>query len=194
MDEAEFIELLRSAQRQLQRTKVAGFQRRVGLGDLVTDRAENAIEYGFGKGTTCYDSAIIVGDVSVGENCWIGPHCILDGTGGLSIGSWVTVSMGVIIASHSTVGHMLSGGSVPMEKRRTAIGDRVVVGPGAFVGMGVRIGERCVIAPHAVVTRNVPALSIVQGDPAKVIGKIVYDSSESPKLVLHRGKVGRQAT
>lgn len=186
MHQSEFIELLRSAQSHLQRAKIGEFRRRVGFGDLVTERADNAREYGFGQGSTCYDSAIILGDVVVGEHCWIGPNSILDGTGGLTIGHWVTVSFGAMIASHSSVSHMLTAGRQPIETRRTVIGDRVVIGPGAFIGMGVHIGEGCVVAPHAVVSRNVPPSSIVQGDPARVIGRVVIDDDDVPRMVLSR--------
>ncbi len=62
------------------------FRRYVSLGDLLIDRWETAAHYGFGEGTSCCDNVLIIGDVSVGQNTWIGPNCILDGIGGLQIG------------------------------------------------------------------------------------------------------------
>jgi putative colanic acid biosynthesis acetyltransferase WcaF len=40
----------------------------------------------------------------------------------------------------------------------------------AFIGMGVIVGERAVVAARTVVVRNVPAEDIVAGNPARVIG------------------------
>ena len=78
--------------------------------DLLEDRWQRARAYGFGEGTSCYDNVLILGEVSVGRNCWIGPNVVLDGSGGLSIGDHVDISAGVQIYSHSTVARATSGG------------------------------------------------------------------------------------
>ncbi len=56
---------LKALQREPQGEKLSRYRRRVSLGDLLTDRAENAREYGFGEGSTCYDNVLILGDVKV---------------------------------------------------------------------------------------------------------------------------------
>lgn len=50
------------------------------------------------------------------------------------------------------------------------IHSNVFVGAGATIMYGVTIGEKCIVAAGAVVTKNVPAGSVVAGVPAKVIG------------------------
>jgi hypothetical protein len=57
----------------LARERRQRFHRDVSVGDLLTDRWETPREYGFGEGTSCYDNVLILGDVKVGKNCWIGP-------------------------------------------------------------------------------------------------------------------------
>lgn len=52
------------------------------------------------------------------------------------------------------------------------IGDDVWVGHSAMVLKGVRIGDRAVIGARAVVTRDVPADSVVAGNPARVLRSI----------------------
>ena len=46
-----------------------------------------------------------------------------------------------------------------------------MVGPNTIILHSVNIGEGAVIAAGAVVTKDVPAFSIVGGIPAKVIGQ-----------------------
>lgn len=158
------------------------------LGDLVSDRWEKAKRLGFGDSTSIYDTSVVLGDVTVGKNTWIGPYTILDGSGGLTIGDYVTISANTLISSHSSATHMLSGGKFPIERRETKIGNRVVIGPNSLIMLGVTIGDNVVIAPHSVVTRNVRDNAIIGGHPAKPIGKVVYDDEGYPQLVFNRKK------
>ncbi|WP_444685465.1 sugar O-acetyltransferase [Alkalicoccus luteus] len=56
--------------------------------------------------------------------------------------------------------------------RPVTIGDNVWFGGGAIVNPGVTIGDNAVIASGAVVTKDVPANTVVGGNPAKVIKHI----------------------
>ena len=51
----------------------------------------------------------------------------------------------------------------------TYIGKNSVIGVNSIILPGVRIGDHCVIAAGAVVTKDVPDHCIVAGNPAKVI-------------------------
>src|SRR5690606_23942547 len=64
------------------------------LPDLLVDRWQRAELLGFGRGTNIYDSALVLGEVKVGIESWIGPQTILDGSGHLSIGNFCTISAG----------------------------------------------------------------------------------------------------
>lgn len=55
-------------------------------------------------------------------------------------------------------------------KGKTVIGSGVLISNGVMILSGVTIGNGAVIGANAVVTKNVPAFSIVAGNPAKVIG------------------------
>lgn len=50
-----------------------------------------------------------------------------------------------------------------------AIGDNVWIGDKATILSGVTIGDGAVVAANAVVTRDVPAYSVVAGNPARVV-------------------------
>ena len=152
---------------RLRREKREQYQRHVSVGDLLTDRWEIARDYGFGEGTSCYDNVLILGNVTVGRNCWIGPNVILDGSGGeLSIGDYVDISAGVHIYTHHTVRRALSGGVAPVEYAPTRIGSRVYIGPQSIIQKGITIGDGVVIGAMSLVNRDVSSNTKVWGIPA----------------------------
>lgn len=56
----------------------------------------------------------------------------------------------------------------PTRVKFTEIGNDVWIGHGAFIAAGVRIGDGAIVGAHAVVTRDVPAFSVVAGNPAVI--------------------------
>jgi acetyltransferase-like isoleucine patch superfamily enzyme len=148
------------------------FRRTLPFGDYVVDRWAKARALGFGEGASIYDSALVIGDVSVGEQSWIGPGVVLDGSGGLSIGAFCSISAGVQIYSHDSVAWATSGGRAPVERAPTRIGDRCYFGPNSVVGKGVTIGDGCVIGAGSVVLSDLPPGSKAAGAPARVIGAV----------------------
>jgi acetyltransferase-like isoleucine patch superfamily enzyme len=153
------------------------FNRTLPFGDYVVDRWEKANELGFGEGTTVYDSSLILGDVKVGRHTWIGPFTVLDGSGGLSIGSHCSISAGVQIYSHDTVERSLSGGNAPIELAGTKIGSNCYIGPNVVVGKGVTIGDRVVVGANSLVLTDIPSDSKAFGTPCRVVGSSLSDAS-----------------
>ena len=51
----------------------------------------------------------------------------------------------------------------------TVIGNRCHIGGNAMIMPGVAIGDSCIVAPGSIVMRDVPAGSLVVGNPARVI-------------------------
>src|SRR4030095_5352787 len=101
--EETFIRQIKDTYNALRNQMKLKFNRHVSFGDLFTDRWETSRHYGFGEGTSCYDNVLILGNVVVGRNTWIGPNVILDGSGGLEIGDYCSISAGVQIYTHNTV-------------------------------------------------------------------------------------------
>jgi acetyltransferase-like isoleucine patch superfamily enzyme len=145
------------------------FSRTVSFADYFTDRFERARYEGFGEGTSVYDNVLILGDVRVGRNTWIGPNVILDGRGGLTIGDYCSISASVQIYTHDTVRWSTSLGEVAMEIRPTLIGNGVYIGPGSIVEMGVKIGDQAIIGALSLVNRDVPQKARAYGSPARVL-------------------------
>lgn len=166
----EFIAQLRAVYRALQGRKRREFGRHVPFGDLISERSEIAAAYGFGEGTTCYDNVIILGDVKVGRNTWIGPNVILDGRGGLEIGDYVSISAGVQIYTHDSVAWSTSLGVEPMPQSPTKIGHGAYIGPNTVVQRGVVIGDRAVVGAMSYVDSEIPAGMKAWGVPARIIG------------------------
>lgn len=116
-----------------------------------------------------------LGRLSVGRKCFIGDLTTLDVRGKLDLGDFVTLSSGVKIITHITVGypdHPLIK-LYPTREAGVKIENGVYIGTGAIILPGVIIGRESVVAAGAVVTRSVPAQTLVAGVPARQIKKLV---------------------
>jgi len=125
------------------------------------------------SGVTIYDSTTIVGDVIIGDNTWIGPFCSLDGTAGLHIGKYCSISLGCQVLTHDTAKWALSGGKQSYEYEGTKIGNCCFLGSYVVVLKGITIGDHSLIAAGSVVVENVKPYSIMGGVPAKKIGDVM---------------------
>jgi len=148
--------------------KKKDYDRFLSIPDYIIDRWEKAKLMGFGEGTSVYDSCIVMGDVTVGKNTWIGPYTILDGSGGgLIIGDNCNICAGVHIYTHSTVNRVIN--NTEIEKAPVTIGNNVYVGPNTVVAMGCHIGNRVVIGANSFVNKDIPDNTKAFGTPAKII-------------------------
>ena len=168
--ESALAESLRSLWRDRQREVKEQWNRTLPFGDYIVDRWEKAKALGFGEGTSIYDSALVIGAVVVADHTWIGPYTLLDGSGGLTIGSYCSISAGVQIYTHDSVQWALSGGRAELERAPTRIGSRCYVGPNTVIAKGVSIGDGCVIGANSLVLDDIPAGSKAFGSPCKVVG------------------------
>lgn len=128
--------------------------------------------------------------VELGSNIYIGPGAFIHAQGGL------TIEDGVVIAPRVTIytcnHNYLSDSALPFDGamllKPVKIGKCVWIGVNVIIVPGVTIGEGAIIGAGAVVTRDVPALAIIGGNPAKVIGQRdcrVYEKLKSEdKLYL----------
>lgn len=160
----------------LQRKKKKEWDRFLPLGELLIERRDKAKLLGFGKGTTIHDSSHVYGNVEIGQNTFVGPFTILDGTGGLRIGSFCSISTGVQIYSHDTVNYAISGGKDPYEYNTVVIEDNCYIGPNAVIQSGITIKKGTIVGANSFVNKNFPENSKIAGSPANLIN---YNSKKS---------------
>ncbi|MBW2339817.1 MAG: acyltransferase [Deltaproteobacteria bacterium] len=158
------------------------WNRDLPLEELLFDRWERAQKLGFGEDTSIYHNSYVFGDVNVGNNTWIGPFTILDGSGGLEIGSNCSISSGVQIYSHDTVMWALSEGKAEYERRPVRIGNCCYIGSQTVITKGVTIGNHTVIGALSLVSKDIPDNSIAMGAPARIVGEVVRDKKGKVEL------------
>ena len=116
-------------------------------------------------------------DCTLGDDVFIGPFVEIQSN--VKIGNQTRISShsficsGVEIGENCFVGHgvMFTNDKFTEERlewveRPTIIGNNVRIGSNATI-LPVIIGDNVVIGAGAVVTKNVPANSIIKGNPAK---------------------------
>lgn len=113
------------------------------------------------------------GQVTIGDDSYVGAFTVLNGLGGLKIGK------NALIGGHCYIvagNHEHSDLTRPINQQGfisegIVIGNNVWLGAGVKIMDGVTIGEGCIVAAGAVVTSNTEPFSIVGGVPAKLISK-----------------------
>jgi acetyltransferase-like isoleucine patch superfamily enzyme len=110
------------------------------------------------------------GEVALGDYCTL-VRAILSTVGRIAIGDYVLISHEVVIADgFAAVPPDAEPTTLPSADRTVTIGDNVWIGARAVVLGPAQIGEGAVIGAAAVVTRDVPAFTVVAGNPACVVG------------------------
>ena len=109
-------------------------------------------------------------NITVGKNVFINSGCCFQDQGGIEIGNNVLIGQQVVLA---TLNHdLMPEKRANMSPAPIKIGNDVWIGAHATILAGVTIGNGAVVAAGAVVTKDVPANTVVGGVPAKVIKTI----------------------
>jgi acetyltransferase-like isoleucine patch superfamily enzyme len=120
--------------------------------------------------------------VKIGANCFIDPNAILETAypENITLGTDVRVAAGAVVMTHIKPPHFLrDAGIVPTVVQPVLLDDHCFVGVNAVVMPGVTVGRASVVASGAVVTSNVPPLSMVAGNPARVIKRFRSEQTTS---------------
>lgn len=122
-----------------------------------------------GKGVRIEGDCVIWGPgrITIGTGTVINRGVVLDGRFPLTIGNYVSISIQSVIL---TLEHDLSDPNFRALGAPVSLGDRAFIGTRALILPGVSIEENAAVAAGAVVTKDVPAATIVGGVPARMIG------------------------
>ncbi|MGK2863647.1 MAG: acyltransferase [Chitinophagaceae bacterium] len=131
----------------------------------------NAYECSIGDGSKVGAFVEIQKGVVIGENCKISSHSFL--CEGVTIEDNVFIGHGVMFTNDLFPRATNADGSLQTAADWKVIGTLVKkgasIGSNSTILCGVIIGENALVGAGAVVTKNVPANTIVAGSPAKII-------------------------
>lgn len=139
------------------------------------------LRYSIAQSASIHSGCWVTGfQLKIGEHTVINRNCRLDARGGLTIGANVSISPEcyLISSSHDPHSPTFAGSSKPTA---VTIHDYAWLGVRALVLPGVTIGRGAVVGAGAVVSRDVPPLAIVAGNPGRVIGH----RQAEPSYTLH---------
>jgi UDP-2-acetamido-3-amino-2,3-dideoxy-glucuronate N-acetyltransferase len=129
-------------------------------------------------------------NVQIRENAKIGAHCILSKDvyidHSVSIGDRCKIQNSVSVYNGVTIGNdvfvgpnaVFTNDKVPRAFNAewkitpTVIKDGASIGANATIVCGIELGEYCMVASGAVVTRSVAPYTLVMGNPARPVAKI----------------------
>lgn len=105
--------------------------------------------------------------LEIGDDSWIGDFVELYTLGDIKIGKSVCVSQNSYICTGS---HDLRSPAFDIYAKTITIEDQAWVASDVFVGPGVTIGYGAVIGARSTIMDDAPPLSIMTGNPARVVG------------------------
>jgi acetyltransferase-like isoleucine patch superfamily enzyme len=113
--------------------------------------------------------------MDIGEGCRVSLTAKLDKANprGVHIGAHTLVSSRADVLTHD---------SVRLQHVDTRIGERCHIGVGAVIYPGIKVGDGCIVAPGAVVMRDVADACVVAGNPARVVEKDIRTGKYGVRL------------
>jgi acetyltransferase-like isoleucine patch superfamily enzyme len=147
------------------------------ISNVMTDE-ERAILWGLPQGCRMRENAKIINPENLicGEFVWIGEGALLDASGGLEIGAHTSIGLNVMLWSHTSflanICYDNKMGSDLIARAKTKIGKGCFIGGPSVIYAGVTLGDRTVVLPMSVISKDIDGSCIVAGAPARIIKRI----------------------
>ncbi len=178
------------------KTRIADFQ---DTGNLATVTDMDAILDKFlrqkptlGEGVYIADGAVVVGDVTLGDGSSVWYNAVLRGDiNRIIVGQHSNIQDGAVlhleqslpclVGSHVTIGHLAI-------VHACTVGDETLVGMGAVILDGAKIGNQCLIGARSLVTKGkqIPDGSLVMGSPAEVVRRLTAEERAGLRISAER--------
>ena len=122
-------------------------------------------------------------NLQVGDDCYLGRELFVDLQDQIVIEDQVTISHRVMILTHTDAGQSpLKDQYIPTSQAPVIIRRGAYIGANVTILEGVEIGEASIVGAGAVVTRSVPAATVVAGVPARFIKNLGNEQNEIRRL------------
>ncbi|MGH7203444.1 MAG: acyltransferase [Candidatus Levyibacteriota bacterium] len=159
-------------------------QHMISIGDNVNIGSFSwvAVSTHFGKGKDASKYKI---RLKIGNNVDIGNNAFIVANNDIEIGDHVMTGPYIYISDHS---HRYDNVEENLRDQPLTEGGYVKIDKNVFIGIratimaNVTVGEHAVIGANAVVTKDVPAYTVVVGNPAKAIKKYDFKKKEWIKI------------
>jgi len=131
-----------------------------------------------GRGAHPYPSCKIWApwNLVMGDHACLGPYVDCYNVARIEIGEYATVSQYTYLCGAT---HDYTKLTMPLVPKPIRVGARAWVAAAAFVGPGITVGEGAVVGARACVVHDVPAWTVVAGNPASVIKRRVLEGAAS---------------
>ena len=176
-------------QAEIQKKCLIGNNSVVASSSLIVNHDENASQIEIGDNTHILGQIIAYpgGAIKIGDFCYVSVDSRIWSFASVKIGNRVLIAHNVNIFDsqthsfnyvhrHQEFLHVLCNGDLPKDmnigKAPVSIADDVWIACGAIILKGVSIGKGAIVGAGSVVTKDVPALTLVAGNPARVVREL----------------------
>ncbi len=150
----------------------------VGTNPIFFDKKRkllNSIGYSIGENTKIVGPIEWNCEVQIGDNCWIGKNMIAHGNGKIEIGNNCDIAPCVMfLTGNHKIGDTYRRAGLG-ENHLITIGNGVWIGARSTIVNDIKIGDSCVVAACACVTKSVENNMLIGGVPARVIRELKDD-------------------
>jgi acetyltransferase-like isoleucine patch superfamily enzyme len=117
-------------------------------------------------------------NIVIEDHCRIGARCVISAKNQIHLERHVSLAPAILIQDHN---HAYEDTDRPIRVQGTTPGGRIRIEQGCCIGQGTAIvcprgelvvGRGSVVAPNSLIVRSFPPYSVIEGNPARVVGQI----------------------